>query len=33
MDPFAGSGTTLEAADELGYRAVGVDLDDSHFEP
>lgn len=31
MDPFAGSGTTLEAADELGYRAVGVDLDDSHF--
>jgi len=32
MDPFAGSGTTLEAADELGYRAVGVDLDDSHFD-
>jgi len=33
MDPFAGSGTTLEAANELGYRAVGVDLDDSHFTP
>lgn len=33
MDPFAGSGTTLEVAEELGYRAVGVDLDDSHFNP
>ena len=31
MDPFAGSGTALETADALGYRAVGVDLDDSHF--
>jgi len=31
MDPFAGSGTTLEVSTELGYRAVGVDLDDSHF--
>lgn len=32
MDPFAGSGTTMEAAGGLGYRAVGVDLDIAHFD-
>lgn len=32
MDPFAGSGTTLEAAAGLGYRSVGVDLTDEYFD-
>lgn len=32
LDPFAGSGTTLSVAKELGYDAFGVDLDTSHSE-
>lgn len=32
FDPFAGSGTTLEVAKQLGYDAYGVDLDTSHWE-
>lgn len=27
LDPFAGSGTTIEVAEELGFSAVGVDID------
>lgn len=33
FDPFAGSGTTINTAYSLGYRAWGTDLDRSNFEP
>ena len=32
FDPFAGSGTTLKVANELGYHAWGTDLDTSNFQ-
>jgi len=30
LDPFVGSGTSVEAAVQLGRTAVGVDIDESY---
>ena len=32
LDPFAGSGTTILAAVEEGYEAVGIEVTDAYFK-
>ena len=32
LDPFAGSGTTILAAVESGYRAVGIEVTDAYYK-
>ena len=32
LDPFMGSGSTIAAAEAVGYDSIGVELDDEYFK-
>jgi site-specific DNA-methyltransferase (adenine-specific) len=32
LDPFAGAGSTLAAAESIGYRSIGVEKDGDYYE-
>ena len=32
LDPFAGAGSTLAAAEAVGYKSVGIEKDPLYFE-